>query len=477
MTAGRGLYLGQFFDPKTERYGERQVYEDERHAIVFGPTGTGKTTRFLMVDLLSDCLNDRSVIVIDPKGELAAVTAKHRHQLPGHDVKILDPFGRLRDAVKDRPHVYRYLIENGLTESVGFNPLAILDPNSASFYDDAAAIGEALIKIEGKDPHWTESAQGLVVGLIMWERLRNGCEANLENVRALLTEPDRYEDVRDADGNAYRQLANGLRSTAINMIAEGGYEIGSLASRFKRENDEIASIVSAGDTQTRWLLSPLMRADLRKEPGINFAQLKAKPTTVYVILPAERMRTHSVWLRLVIVSALRALYRPGGLRTVLLIDEMAALGHLGPLEDAFGLVRGYRIQIAGFLQDLGQLKSLYQDRWESFLGNAGVVQGLAPNDLFTAEWMSRRSGQATFAVKSISRNLAKPPHEADETESESWQQVARARFLPHELFGMPKGTGLLWLANLADSVKFSAPAYYEMRDLNARALPNPYVGS
>jgi hypothetical protein len=55
---------------------------------------------------------------------------------------------------------------------------------------------------------------------------------------------------------------------------------------------------------------------------VDFSKLKEKPTTVYVILPAERMRTHSVWLRLVIVSALRALYRPGGLRTLFLIDEM-----------------------------------------------------------------------------------------------------------------------------------------------------------
>ena len=69
------------------------------------------------------------------------------------------------------------------------------------------------------------------------------------------------------------------------------------------------------------------------------------------------MRTHSVWLRLVIVSALRALYRPGGLRTLFLIDEMPALGHLAPLEDAFGLVRGYKVQIAGICQDLAQLKA------------------------------------------------------------------------------------------------------------------------
>ena len=474
MTTGRGLHLGIFWDEKTQRFGGRHVYEDERHAIVFGPTGTGKTTRFLMVDLLSDCLDDRSIIVIDPKGELAAVTAKHRHGLRGHDVKILDPFGRLHEAVKDQPERYSYLIDNGLTQSAGFNPLTVLDPKSPNFYDDAAAIGEALIKIEGKEPHWSESAQGLVVGLVMWEKLRNGHEANLENVRALLTEADRYGDFEGPDGKRSNELVSGLRMTARKMVKDGGYEIASLAARFTRASDEIASILSTGDTQTRWLLSPRIRADLKKEPGIDFAQLKSKPTTVYVILPAERMRTHSVWLRLVIVSALRALYRPGGVRTMLLIDEMAALGHLGPLEEAFGLVRGYKIQIAGFLQDLGQLKALYSERWESFMANAGVVQGLAPNDLFTADWMSRRAGQMTTRAKGLSRSIGQAPRGGTETDSESWQQVARARFLPQELFGFEKGEGLLWLAGLADSVKYSAPAYYELPDCKARALPNPY---
>jgi len=475
MTAERGLHLGNFWDEKTKRFGGQHTFEGEQHAIVFGPTGTGKTTRFLMVDLLSDCLDDRSVIVIDPKGELAAVTAKHRHGLRGHDVKILDPFGKLHDAVKDKPDVYRYLLENGLTQSAGFNPLAVLDQNSPDFYDDAAAIGEALIKIEGSEPHWSESAQGLITGLIMWEKLQNGRRASLENVRALLTQADRYEDALDEDGKRYSELASGLRMTARQMVKEGGYEIASLAGRFTRATDEIASIVSTGDTQTRWLLSPRVRADLRKEPGIDFAQLKKRPTTVYVILPAERMRTHSVWLRLVIVSALRALYRPGGLRTMILIDEMATLGHLKPLEDAFGLVRGYRIQIAGFVQDLGQLKSLYHDRWESFMANAGVVQGFAANDLFTADWMSRRAGQATIVAKGISHTLGQAPRGGTESDSESWHQVSRAKFLPQELFGFERGTGLLWLAGLADSVKFSAPQYFEIPLCKSRALPNPYA--
>jgi type IV secretion system protein VirD4 len=477
-----GIYLGRHYDDQTQAEGKRLIYGDDRHLLLFGPTSTGKTTRFLMVNLLSDTLNDRSVIVIDPKAELAAVCAKYRHEL-GHDVKILDPFGKLREIVEAKPELYRYLIVNNLVESAGFNPLSMLDPDSENFYDDAAGLGEALIKIEGKEPHWSESAQGLVTGLIMWEKLRNPGSANLHNVRMLVTEADEFKEITGPDGKTETEQVRGLAVSARNMVAvgeeesnadRGGPEIASLAGRFTRRSRELFSIQSTADTQTRWILSKRMRADLRKDGGINFRSLKEKPTTVFVILPAERMRTHSVWLRLVIVSALRSLYRVGGLRTLMLIDEMVTLGHLGPLEDAFGLVRGYRVQIAGYLQDLAQLKALYDQRWESFLANAGVVQGLAPNDLTTADWMSRRSGERVVVTRSIGESTGTGSSGPNVGANTGLQEIMKPRWTQYELMGLARGTGVLWLAGLSHSSRFVAPPYYRIETCTRRALPNPY---
>src|SRR6202050_5450879 len=161
-----GIALGRHYDDATQRVGKKIMYTGERHLLLFGANGTGKGTRFLIPNLLS--ITDRSIVVVDPKGELAAVTADYRRTVS--DVVMLNPFDVL-----------------GLG-SAGFNPLAALDPDSPNFYDDAAALGEALIKVEGKDPHWTESAQGLIVALLMWEKITKGDEANLENVREIVTE-------------------------------------------------------------------------------------------------------------------------------------------------------------------------------------------------------------------------------------------------------------------------------------------------
>jgi type IV secretion system protein VirD4 len=202
---------------------------------------------------------------------------------------------------------------------------------------------------------------------------------------------------------------------------------------------------------------------------IDFRQLKKRPTTVYVILPGDYLRSHKVWLRLVLVSALRALFQPGGTRVMILIDELAALGHLGALEDAFGLVGGYSVQIMGILQDLNQLQRLYEKSWGSFIANAGVTQFFAPNEMTTAEWMERRGGPTTIWAPSVGQSSGTTA----DRESKNWNQVRVPRFRAHELYDLPPGVGLSWFNGLADTVMFKAPNYWELR-CGARALPNPF---
>ena len=67
------------------------------------------------------------------------------------------------------------------------------------------------------------------------------------------------------------ELVKGLAFTAADMVEEGGYEIASLAARFTEKSNELASVRSTADTQTRWILSPPMREDLKKT-GRGFSQ-------------------------------------------------------------------------------------------------------------------------------------------------------------------------------------------------------------
>ena len=75
----------------------------------FGPNGKGKSTGIVIPHLLQS--SGSSIVVVDPKGELAAVTAEYRRTLGR--VVILNPFALLANR-----RGYEDL------KGCGFNPLA-----------------------------------------------------------------------------------------------------------------------------------------------------------------------------------------------------------------------------------------------------------------------------------------------------------------------------------------------------------------
>lgn len=89
-------------------------------------------------------------------------------------------------------------------------------------------------------------------------------------------------------------------------------------------------------------------------------------------------------------DALRAGFNPLDL---MILDEAAALGKIESVEKAAGLMAGFGLKLWTVWQDLGQIKRLYRESWETFLGNAGVLQFFANADMTTLEWLSKRLGQ------------------------------------------------------------------------------------
>ncbi|GJL65872.1 MAG: hypothetical protein NPIRA05_08430 [Nitrospirales bacterium] len=70
------------------------------------------------------------------------------------------------------------------------------------------------------------------------------------------------------------------------------------------------------------------------------------------------------------------------------------------IEAAAGQIAGFGCKLWPILQDLGHLEALYKERWQTFVGNAGVLQFFGNNDVKTLEYISKRLGQTSLLVKS-----------------------------------------------------------------------------
>ena len=118
-----------------------------------------------------------------------------------------------------------------------------------------------------------------------------------------------------------------------------------------------------------------------------------------------RMGTCSRWLRLFVNLTLASMEmeKITPRHPVLMcLDEFAVLGTMKTIEDAAGQIAGLGCKLWPVLQDLGQLKALYAERWETFMGNAGVLQFFGNSELTTLEWIARRLGSTAITNHSQS---------------------------------------------------------------------------
>jgi type IV secretion system protein VirD4 len=441
----RGVYFGVGSKategpPPAPGVGAPLFYVGDRHIVTLGPNGSGKSRRALWPNLHN--LVGWSILVVDPKGELAKETVRRRLE-KDNEVVILNPF------------------DVGGLGSNGFNPVAALNPGSEDFPDDAMGLAEAMIKVEGNEPHWSQSAQDLVCALIMYSRLTVGRDDKLD--RGTLG------FVRDCLGKSneeFRAIMTDARNTGVK---EKWPELSIKAARYvdvSTDNKELNSVISTALTQTRWLDSRPVKDDL-KGPARDFSKMKQHPTVIYLILPSRRLGTHSTWLRVMITSVLQSLMKDtdeAKCPTLLMLDEFAQLGHLPVIEQNVAMMRGYGVKLWSVFQDLSQAQAIYGKRWETFMSNAGILHAYAPQDVVTADYLSKRTGQTTKDVLNWSEESKPGEHTASGTIGMA--QTPLPLMLPQDLRNMDMGYFVLFSHKTKGTIRGYA---YDPEDLMRRA--------
>ncbi len=427
-----GVVGGTIKDTNGERYvvgGTPIGIGDDRHAVLCAGSRAGKGRSSLIPTLLDYA---GSVVALDPKGELANVTA-HRRAQNGQRVCIVDPFGITADRLA---HL-----------NVGFNPMALLDEDSPSLIVDAGLIADAIVVTSPKaDPHWDESARNLIEGIILHVATYPDYEGRrtLVTVRDLMKRAlEKLTDLPDGfEGPAppllrFEMLAN-AELTALSdspIAADLGAALEAAAADFyDKAEKERASVLSVALRNTRFLDYPELRANL-SEHDFDLSDLKTEDggLTIYLCLLAGRMATCNRWFRLFVNLAMveedREKTKPA-IPVLAVLEEFHVLGYMQQLETAAALVAGFGMKLLIVLQDLTQLKRHYKDGWETFLGNAGMMTFFGNSDMTTLEYISKRCGQTSLIVERGANVTTKQRTEG--ATGLSWSMEVRELITPEE---------------------------------------------
>ena len=408
---------------------------DDRHVVLCAGSRAGKGRSCLIPTLLEYA---GAVLALDPKGELANVTASRRAAM-GQRVCIVDPFGVTAGRLQNL--------------RAGFNPLALLDPNSPSLIVDAGLIADALVVGSPQaDPHWDESARNLIEGIILHVATYPAYEGQrtLVTVRDLLKRAfERVSDLpEEFEGTPPPQLrAEMIHNATLAADADGPLAgdlaaalEGAAADFYDKADRERASVLSVALRNTKFLDYPELRASLSAHE-FELADLKraAQGMTIYLCLPAGRMATCNRWFRLFVNLALEMMEREQAkpaIPILAILEEFHVLGYMQQLETAAALVAGFGMKLLIVLQDLTQIKRHYKDGWETFLGNAGVTVFFGNNDMTTLDYVSKRCGQTSLIVERSSQ-VTTAQRTAGAT-GESWSLEVRELITAEEvsrLFG------------------------------------------
>jgi type IV secretion system protein VirD4 len=452
------LYLGRYRDPETGKLGAKIQISGSEGVAIIGRNRVGKDTGIAIPNALQR--RGLSTVWWDTRAEAAAISLPYRRTLgPGW---IDNAFGEL-------VNIPGY--EDLRSDRVNLLKSRDLDPDNPLCFDYVCALIEAMIPTEGdNNPFFPMSGQSLYASItkqVLKEFKRLGLDPSLVEVRLRGTEADEF----DPDTG---EQVKGIAVQAQRMLAEGDPQICSLIGGFAgKATDGTRDVVATGAAHTRWVLSTAI-GDNEKAASIDFAQLGQIPTSLYVCLPHNMVKTHVAYLKMVATAILQPLFSAHNKVPVCLwLNEFAAMGRVPAIDTALGLVAGSGagIQLVVVVQSLVQLAQHYEKLWEAFLSQAGAVVLVgSAGDKFTADYLSARSGETTIVQPHAGWSMN--PGGVGLSTGDGFTR--RPYLMPQDLYNIPPGQGYIWLAGLANPIPAAFPPYFEDPVLSRRARANPY---
>ncbi|MDJ1470341.1 type IV secretory system conjugative DNA transfer family protein [Xanthocytophaga flava] len=446
--------LGKILNKSSNRSDSFIRISGEYNGITFAKTGSGKGIGVIIPNLL---FNKSSIVVLDIKAENFLKTVFARTQL-GQEVYLIDPFFEVSHQVNAKIIKLQEAIINdtqnveeltkaleyyqGLLPKVqkdghymkGINPMNIIlkmyeTKKYDAIFDEASVLANAIVIRTGqeRDPHFDEKAVSLFrcgILLLVFCEMYEDTPKNLVEVRNLILEIFEYKDILQSVivecKDTSLQFYQYLKDIPAEFLLIGKQERNSVLSTFQRH--------------TSFITSPYAGASLSRT-DCDLSNLKNKKITIFLVMPVDKLDAYSRLMRLWLDTLFQAVtYGTSSQKRILfLLDEIAQLGNMPSIARAISLMRGYGVNLWMVFQDIPQLKSIYGEKWQTFIANSKVQQYFGITDLETAKYLSEQLGQTTIIMESINATETEIEKGFLGNRSKNFSSSARALMHPDEI--------------------------------------------
>ena len=343
---------------------------------VYGASGSMKTRSFCMNRILQGVSRGESLIICDPKSEL---------------------YEKSSEYLRDRGYVVKVFNLVNPENSDSWNCLAEVEGQElmAQLFVDVIIRNT---KGDSKGDHFWDSA-----------------EMNLLKALVLYVDKGYPEESRNM-GQVY-QLLTLNSETALNSLFDvlpATHPAKAPYSLFKQASDTVRSGVVIGlGSRLQVFQSELIRKITARDE-IDL-ELPGQEPCAYFLVTSDQDSTFdflaSLFLSFVFIKLVRYADKncEGGKLSVpvhVLVEELTACGTIPDLSRRLSVIRSRNISMSCVFQNLAGLQNRYpQNLWQEILGNADVQLFLGCTDPLTAEFVSSRTGLASVAVSSKSKQL------------------------------------------------------------------------
>ena len=354
------------------------ITQRNMNILVVGGSGSGKTRFFCKPGVYSaNC----SYLITDPKGELLR-SAGGLLAAMGYEVRVFN------------------LIDPG--QSDGYNPFAYIRSEK-----DVLTLIDNLIKnttprnAAGNDPFWEKGEIALDSALMLY--LISEAPPEEQNFEMLIYMMN-FAEVKE-DDDQYRSpldmLFRALEEEQPNHVAVKQYKI------FKQAAGKTAkSIVVTAAVRLATFNIP-QYADMTRTDEMDFGSLGEKKKAIFCLIPVNDSSMNYL-VGMLYTQCFQELYLradakyngrlPVPVRVIQ--DEWANVAQPESYPKILATCRSYNIGLNIIVQNIQQIKALYEKEWEGIIGNCDTLLFLGGgNDPTSLEFIVKLLGKETIATR------------------------------------------------------------------------------